>query len=77
MINDKFFFIFLGDAVLKNLQRNGFVVSTIYDIYPEKCKGYDPTVQIKSSPKEVAEESDIIISGMNGLTLSNIFMYNS
>ena len=59
------FSICLGDAVLKNLQRNGFVVSTIYDIYPEKCKGYDPTVQIKSSPKEVAEESDIIISGMN------------
>ena len=60
----------LGDAVLKNLQRNGFVVSTIYDIYPEKCKGYDPSIQIKSSPKEVAEESDVIISGWK-LWLSN------
>ena len=47
------------------MQRNGFVVSTMYDIYPEKCKGYDPSVQIKSSPKEVAEESDVIISGLN------------
>ena len=53
----------LGDAVLKNLQRNGFVVSTIYDIYPEKCNGYDPSIQIKSSPKAVAEESDVIITG--------------
>ena len=57
--------IFTGDAVLKNLHRNGFVVSTIYDIYPEKCKGYCPTVEIKSSPKAVAQESDIIVSGRN------------
>ena len=33
------------------------------DIIPEKCKGYDESIQIKSSPKEVAEGSDIIISG--------------
>ena len=53
----------LGDAVLKNLLRNGFTVSTMCDIIPDRCKGYDPVVQVKPSPKEVAEESDIMISG--------------
>ena len=38
-------------------------MSSMCDIIPEKCKGYDASIQIKSSPKEVAESSDIIISG--------------
>ena len=55
---------FLGDAVCKNLLRNGFNVSAIYDIDLDKCKGYSADINIKSSPKEVAEESQIIISGI-------------
>ena len=34
------------------------------DIVPERCTGYDSSVKIKMSPKEVAEESEIIISGI-------------
>ena len=58
------FHVSSGDAVLKNLLRNGFTVSAVCDINPEKCTGYDPAVQVKSSPKDVAEESEIIISGI-------------
>ena len=64
MVTMTTFNISSGDAVLKNLLRNGFTVSTICDINPEKCTGYDPAVQVKSSPKEVAKESEIIISGI-------------
>ena len=46
-------------------------MSSMCDIIPEKCKGYDESIQIKSSPKEVAEGSDIIISGTLDTCISN------
>ena len=54
----------LGDAVCKNLVRNGFNVTAMYDINLEKCKGYPADIEIKSSPREVAEASDIIVTGI-------------
>lgn len=49
----------------KNLLRNGFKVTAIYDLNPDKCAGFADDIKVKSSPKEVAEESEIIISGID------------
>ena len=35
----------------------------MYDVNPNKCSGFAAEIQVKSSPREVSEDSDIILSG--------------
>jgi len=54
----------VGTAVTNNLTRNGFNVAAIMDIKPDLCRGYPENISVKNTPREVAEASDIIISGL-------------
>lgn len=54
----------VGTAVARNLLRKGFNVSAINDIKPELCHGFPESVQIASSPREVAENCDVIVTGL-------------
>jgi len=54
----------VGTAVANNLLRKGFVVSAITDIKPELCQGYPQNIQVASTPKEVADASDVIVTGL-------------
>ena len=53
----------VGNAVCHNLLRNGYKVTAITDIKPENCKGYPDSIAVKGSAREVAEVSDIVVSG--------------
>merc|ERR1711997_1214799 len=54
----------VGTAVTNNLVRQGFNVANIMDIKPELCRGFPENIQVLKTPREVAEESDVIISGL-------------
>ena len=54
----------VGTAVANNLLRKGFLVSAITDIKPELCQGFPDSVKVVDSAKEVAELSDVIVSGL-------------
>ncbi len=56
----------VGDAVLRNLLRNNFLVSAISDSNLEKCKGrgYPTEIGVLATNREVAQDADIIITGM-------------
>ncbi|XP_023325846.1 3-hydroxyisobutyrate dehydrogenase, mitochondrial [Eurytemora carolleeae] len=54
----------VGTAVTKNLLRNGFNVSAIMDVKPDLCQGYPDTVKVVGSPAEVAQLSDVVVSGL-------------
>merc|ERR1711962_832177 len=54
----------VGTAVANNLLRKGFIVSAITDIKPELCKGFPESVAVVDSAKEVAERSDVIVTGL-------------
>ena len=51
----------LGTAVTKNLLRQDFKVTTILDINKDKCSNYP--CKVVETPKQVAEEVDITITG--------------
>ena len=53
----------VGTAVANNLLRKGFLVSAITDIRPELCQGFPDSVKVVDSAKEVAELSDVIVTG--------------
>ena len=53
----------VGNAVCHNLLRKGYTVTAITDIKPDNCKGYPESIAIKGSGREVAEMSDIVVSG--------------
>ena len=53
----------VGTAVANNLLRKGFIVSAITDIKPELCQGFPESVAVVDSAKEVAERSDVIVTG--------------
>ena len=53
----------VGNAVCHNLLRNGFTVTAITDIKAENCQGYPESIEVKGSAREVAEMSDIVVSG--------------
>ena len=53
----------VGNAVANNLLRKGFVVSAITDIKPELCQGFPDSVRVVESAKEVADLSDVIVTG--------------
>ena len=54
----------MGTAVANNLLRKGFLVSAITDIRPELCQGFPDSVKVVDSAKEVAELSDVIVTGI-------------
>ena len=54
----------MGNAVANNLLRKGFLVSAITDIRPELCQGFPDSVRVVDSAKEVAELSDVIVTGI-------------
>jgi len=54
----------VGTAVANNLLRKGFLVSAITDIKPELCQGFPDSVRVVDSAKEVAELSDVIVTGL-------------
>lgn len=54
----------VGTAVAHNLLRKGFLVSAITDIRPELCQGFPSSVQVVDTAKQVAEASDVIVSGL-------------
>ena len=53
----------VGNAVCHNLLRKGYTVTAITDIKEDNCKGYPNAIAIKKSAREVAEMSDIVVSG--------------
>ena len=50
--------------MLRNLTRNGFTVSAINDIDTTKCGGYTNDIKIARTAREVAQESDVIVTGL-------------
>ena len=54
----------VGNAVANNLLRKGFLVSAITDIRPKLCRGFPDSVRVVDSAKEVAELSDVIVTGI-------------
>eukprot|EP00093_Oithona_nana_P001212 01212.XXX_4016_2589_1 [CDS] Oithona nana genome sequencing. len=54
----------VGNAVCHNLLRKGYKVTAINDIKTENCQGYPETIQIKETAREVAEISDVVVSGL-------------
>ena len=54
----------VGTAVANNLLRKGFLVSAITDIKPELCQGFPDSVKVVDTAKEVAELSDVIVTGL-------------
>jgi len=54
----------VGAAVTNNLLRNGFTISAVTDIKSELCEGYPESIKVVSTPKEVAEMSDVIVTGL-------------
>ena len=53
-----------GKAVINNLMRDGYKVTAINDIDSTRCSGYPDTVAVAKCPREVAEMSDVIVSGL-------------
>ena len=43
--------------------RNGYTVTAMNDIKAENCKGFPESIAIKNTAREVAEMSDIVVSG--------------
>lgn len=62
----------VGNAVCHNLLRNGYQVAAITDIKAEKCQGFPSSIAVKGSAREVAEVSDIVVSGNFFVDISNL-----
>ena len=52
-----------GTALFRNLTKNGYSISAAYDVKKTRAE-LSPHVKCCSSPREVAENSDILISGI-------------
>ena len=64
----------VGNAVANNLLRKGFVVSAITDIKPELCQGFPDSVRVVESAKEVADLSDVIVTGVHLFSIRHPFL---
>ena len=53
----------VGNAVCNNLLRKGYTVPAMNDINAKNCKGFPETIAVKKTAREVAEMSDIVVSG--------------
>ena len=63
-----------GDAVFNNLSRNGFRVVSVSDVDASKCQKYEGKVpNIRKTNREVAEDSDIVITSNGPLVGSRYF----
>ena len=49
--------------MLNNLLRNGYNVVAIHDYFMEKCDKYPAFIARKTTPRELAESVDVVISG--------------
>ena len=58
----------VGNAVCNNLLRKGYTVTAMNDIKMENCRGFPDSIAVKNTAREVAEMSDIVVSGI-------LFMY--
>lgn len=54
----------VGTAVANNLLRHGFQVTAIMDIQPKLCQGFPQSIKVVDSPKEVAQLSDVVVTGL-------------
>ena len=54
----------VGNAVCNNLLRKGYNVTAMNDIKTENCRGFPDSIAVKNTAREVAEMSDIVVSGM-------------
>ena len=54
----------VGNAVCNNLLRKGYIVTAMNDIKPENCRGFPDSIAVKNTAREVAEMSDIVVSGI-------------
>ena len=57
----------VGNAVCNNLLRKGYIVTAMNDIKPENCRGFPDSIAVKNTAREVAEMSDIVVSGRYNL----------
>ena len=46
-----------------NLLRKGYNVTAMNDIKTENCRGFPDSIAVKNTAREVAEMSDIVVSG--------------
>jgi len=54
----------VGNAVCNNLLRKGYNVTAMNDIKTENCRGFPDSIAVKNTAREVAEMSDIVVSGL-------------
>lgn len=55
----------VGNAVMNNLLRANFAVDLIHDVVPSRCEqGRPASVAVADSPRHLAENVDIIITGL-------------
>jgi len=54
----------VGNAVANNLLKKGYEVTAINDIIPDLCKGYPDSVKVVQTPAEVAQLSNVIVTGL-------------
>jgi len=54
----------VGTAVTNNLMRKGYNVTAITDIKPELCSGFPENIKVVNTAREVASNSDVIVSGL-------------
>ena len=52
----------VGDAVIKNLQKHNFNVTTLLDIDRSRCEGF--SCNIAQNPRELINEVDVVVSAL-------------
>lgn len=53
----------VGDALVRNLQKTGYNVTTVLDVDKTKCTQFSP-IKTSSSPAEVVEETDVVFTAL-------------
>ena len=65
----------VGNAVCNNLLRKGYNVTAMNDIKTENCRGFPDSIAVKNTAREVAEMSDIVVSGTYDFLKLIIFIF--
>ena len=65
----------VGNAVCNNLLRKGYIVTAMNDIKTENCRGFPDSIAVKNTAREVAEMSDIVVSGTYDFLKLIIFIF--
>ena len=66
----------VGNAVCNNLLRKGYIVTAMNDTKPEKCRGFPDSIAVKNTAREVAEMSDIVVSGRYNLCVHFMIFFS-